>query len=59
MRLLRVRVRVRVRVKVWVSVSVRVRLRVSYKPIVRLMGMSSSEDSESLLVTFLFFLPLG
>ncbi len=59
MRLLRVRVRVKVRVKVWVSVSVRVRLRVSYKPIVRLMGMSSSDDSESLLVTFLFFLPLG
>ena len=51
------RVRVKVRVQVWVSV--RVRLRGSYKPIVRLMGMSSSEDSESLLVTFLFFLPLG
>ena len=49
----------RLRVRVRVKVSVRVRLRVSYKPIVRLMGMSSSEDSESLLVTFLFFLPLG
>ena len=57
MRLLRVRVRVKVRMKALVSV--RVRLRIAYKPIVRLMGMSSSEDSESLLVTFLFFLPLG